>query len=163
MMILRSLLGAFLFILSVSCQDRLRNRIPLCTPEDASCLGASTLQVNQFRAKLIAHATVDIMVSKTQIVFVSNDSDEERDTQTSFICNLDVEAGAQFTYKIEQGILSVNNGMTNMVLKKKYGSKTELLGTWIMETNEAKVQTILELNFRSDEEIFIAKTCNLRA
>jgi hypothetical protein len=149
-------------LLSVACQDTLRNRRAVCASDDAACMGMNALSAEQFRSKLIAHVTVDVMVGKTQMVFVSNDMDEDRDAESDFVCNLSVEAGAQFNYKLSQGKLILNNGMTNLTFTKKSGVRTELAGAWVMVTEDAKVQTVLEMNFRAPEEVFISKTCNIR-
>lgn len=150
-----------LLFLAISCEETRRSRFSECAKTETGCLEMSTLSVNEPRMKLIAHVTADIMVGKGQLVFLSHENDEDRDAETDYVCKLDVEAGAQFSYSIQNQKLILNNGRNTLTFLKKSGTGTDLTGSWVMVTNETKAQTILELNFLSSEEVQILKNCHL--
>jgi hypothetical protein len=155
-----TLLG--MLLLSVACSDAMRNRLGACAPDDAVCLGGNALQVETFRSRLLAMVKPDIMVGKTQMIFTSNEQDEDRDTIDNFRCDLSVEEGAQFQYRIEKNALYLENGLTSMVLNRKNGSGNTLIGSWQMMSYQGKVQTILTMEFKNLDAVTIMKNCNLR-
>ena len=151
-----------MILLSVACNDTMRNRIGVCAPDDAVCLGGNALQVESFRSRLLAMVKADIMVGKTQLIFTSREDDEDRDTIDNFTCDLNVEEGAQFQYRIEKNALFLDNGFTSMVLNRKSGSDNTLVGIWQMTSYQGNVQTILTMEFRNLDAVTITKNCNLK-
>jgi hypothetical protein len=151
-----------MMFLSVACNDSMRNRIGVCAPDDAACLGGNALQVETFRSRLLAMVKPDIMVGKTQLIFTSREDDEDRDTIDNFTCSLNVEEGAQFQYRIEKNVLYLENGFSNMALNRKSGSDNTLVGSWQMISYKGTVQEILTLEFRNLDAVTITKNCNLK-
>jgi hypothetical protein len=155
-----ALLG--MIFLSVACNDSMRNRLGACAPDDAVCLGGNALQVESFRSRLMAMVKADIMVSKSQLIFTSRDEDEERDTIDNFTCDLNVEEGDRFHYRIEKNALFLDNGITQMVLNRKSGSSNNLLGTWQMISYQGNKQNILTMEFKSLDAVTVIRNCNLK-
>jgi hypothetical protein len=151
-----------MMFLSVACNDSMRNRIGVCAPDDAACLGGNALQVETFRSRLLTMVKPDIMVGKTQLIFTSREDDEDRDTIDNFTCGLNVEEGAQFQYRIEKNVLYLENGFSNMALNRKSGSDNTLVGSWQMISYKGTVQEILTLEFRNLDAVTITKNCNLK-
>lgn len=151
-----------MIFLSVACNDSMRNRIGVCAADDAVCLGGNALQVESFRSRLLAMVKPDIMVGKTQLVFISREEDEDRDTIDNFKCELNVEEGAQFQYRIEKNVLYLENGPISMVLNRKSGSDNTLIGTWQTISYKGSVQEVLTFEFRSLDAVTIMKHCNLK-
>lgn len=151
-----------LILLSVACNDTMRNRLGVCAPDDTACLGGNALQVETFRSRLLAMVKPDIMVGKTQLIFTSREEDEDRDTIDNFKCDIKVEEGAQFQYRIEKNALHLDNGLTSMVLNRKSGPDNTLVGTWQMISYQSNVETTLTMEFKNLDAVIITKNCNLK-
>jgi hypothetical protein len=152
-------------LLLASCSDAMRTRTGNYLSSDGQSVECSktsqNLETQEFRKKYIAEVTTQIQTTHSKLTLLENVRDVDFDQDLS--CELSIEANKKFSYIIQGGKLILTDGLSTMVFTKSNGSLSEILiGSWSMEENVGKVQTITEIILRTEEEMRIRKTCNLK-
>jgi hypothetical protein len=151
-------------LLLTSCNDALRTRKGACKTEAGESVQCNTdaLTTDEARKNYYANISVPVTVGQSQLVMKEHAQDEDHDQE--LICDLEISAGKQFHYAIENNRkLTLKDNLSTLRFDRTGDTSLEgLLGTWVMQEKVGNVLTITKLTFKTLESITIDKNCKLK-
>lgn len=116
-----------------------------------------------FKSKFITSVSIPVTISETRIIFDDSALDTDED-DINLVCTLDVGVGTNFTYNIEEGLLTLKNGISVLKFRKISGKSTnDLIGKWsLKEKVSNKFYKTTEFMFFDLENLRITQTCDVK-